>query len=140
MKKLIVILLLSIAIISCNSNTETIDLSPTVAQASFVTSRAEIPQSDAEFNIDKAVLDGKIWVFTISHGGGCDPNYNFQFYAKPKITYDCYVDTIHVVLKTKDNCKRLDYTDVRFDLNATKNCIQKIVFKGGKKDFEILVK
>ena len=138
MKKLIFILTLGIAIISCQNNSDVVDLSPTLAKGTFVTSLSEVPKSDSDFNIDKAVLENNIWVFTISHGGGCDPNYNFQFYLAPKITYDCVVDTIHVVLKTNNNCKRLDTSIVGFDLNAMNTCSQKIVFKGGRKDFEII--
>ena len=138
MKKLFFFLTLGIAIMSCHSNPDVGNLEPTMAEGKFVKSMSEIPKSDAEFNIDKAVLDNNIWVFTFSHGGGCDPDYNFRFYNTPKITFDCVVDTIHLVLKTKDSCKRLDYTDVGFDLNALNLCSQKIVFTGGKKDFEIL--
>jgi hypothetical protein len=99
----------------------------------------KIPQSDGQFNIDKSFFDwdNKVATFTISHSGGCDPNYNFKFYYKPKLTLDCLVDTVHVVLSTKDNCKRLDNTVVNFDLKTLTMCSKKIVFKGGTKIFEV---
>jgi hypothetical protein len=99
-----------------------------------------IPQSTGDFNINTTIinLDKKIATFTIGHSGGCDPNYNFKFYYKPKLTMDCVVDTVHVVLSTKNNCKRLDNTVVNFDMATLTMCSKKIVFKGGTKELELI--
>jgi ribosomal protein L14 len=109
------------------------------AGITFLGTNDTIPKSDGEFNIDKAIFDWnkKIATYTIGHSGGCDPNYNFKFYYKPKLTMDCVVDTVHVVLSTKDNCKRLDNTVINFDLATLTMCSKKIVFKGGTKLFNI---
>jgi ribosomal protein L14 len=48
------------------------------------------------------------------------------------------VDTVHVVLSTKDNCKRLDTTIVNFDLNTLTMCSKKIILKGGTKETVII--
>lgn len=138
MKNLIVIITVGVICISCLSKSELGQIKQKKGSGNFVKSIAEIPKSDAEFLIEKAKFENNLWVFTISHGGGCDPNYKFQFYLAPKPTFDCVVDTLHVVFKTNSSCKRLDYTDVNFDLNALNICSQKIVFKGGKKEFEIV--
>jgi hypothetical protein len=141
MKKLLVILSFGLFVIACNkSEQEEVDTSNsahTLTTSLLRSSADSIPQSDAEFNIDKGILEGNTWVFTISHSGGCDPNYQFLFYQKPKITTDCVVDTINVVLKTKNNCKRLDYTTVNVNLNNYQLCSKKLVFLGGTKVLEI---
>ncbi len=137
MNSLYISLLLIIFFVGCSkSGSDTFHdgtLTATLQRSEF----AEIPKSEGDFNIDKGILEGKIWTFTISHSGGCDPNYHFLFLHKPKITADCVSDTIHVVLKTQNNCKRLDYTTVKVNLGNYNLCGKKLLFLGGTKVLEI---
>jgi hypothetical protein len=141
MKMLIVILSFGLLVIACNKSeqeeVETTNSENKLTTSLLRSSADTIPRSDAEFNIDKTLLEGNKWTFTISHSGRCDPNYRFLFYHKPKLTTDCVVDTIYVALKTNNNCKRLDYTTVQVNLDNYQICSQKIVFLGGTKVLEI---
>ena len=137
MKSLYISLLLIIFILACTKNESDTLNDGTLTTTLQRSSSGEIPKSGGDFNIDKGVLDGNTWTFEISHSGGCDPNYHFLFLHKPKITADCVSDTIHVVLKTQNNCKRLDYTTVKVNLNDYKICGKKLFFVGGTKVMEI---
>lgn len=130
-------LLLIILIGACTkSNSDTLN-DGTLTTNLQRSASGEIPKSDGDFNIDKGVLNENTWTFTISHSGGCDPGYHFLFLHKPKITADCVSDTIHVVLKTNNNCKRLDYTTVNVNLGNYNICSKKLFFLGGTKVLEI---
>jgi hypothetical protein len=98
-----------------------------------------LPENQGDFNFNTAIYDWdkKLAIFNLAHSGGCDPGYSFKFYYRPKLTNDCIVDTVYVVLSTNNNCKRLDNTNVTFDLSSLTMCSKKIVFKGGTKLLEL---
>lgn len=137
MKKIIIILSLGIFFYACDEEEITVD-DKILNTSIFKRSNSEpLAVSDGQFNIDNAALNDNTWTFVISHSGGCDPKYNFVFQHTPKLTADCVSDTIHVALKTADNCKRLDNTTVNVNLNNYKICGKKLYFVGGTKVLEI---
>ncbi len=136
MKNLIFITLLFFVAGSCTKENVVSNTAPSL-KANTLKVNEEIPKSSMEFNIDKAIINGKTVTLTISHGGGCDPNHNFKLYKKIKATYDCLPDEYYIVFNTNDYCKRLDYSEITFDFSGDDFCAKSIVIKGGKKDLEI---
>jgi hypothetical protein len=137
MKKLLIISTLIWTLISCKKEEITDKNILNLPKPIILKVFDEIPKSSMEFNIDNAAINGKKITLTISHGGGCDPNHSFKLYKINSTTSNCITQEFQLVFTTNNHCKRLDYSNISFDLNSEQLCSKSIIIKGGNRDLEI---
>lgn len=73
------------------------------------------PES-TDFTIQKVVRDGNFLKMTIAHGGGCGI-FQFELLLAKSLAGCGYPQSARLVFTTNNSCKRLDTTEICFDIS-----------------------